>query len=644
MIGWGGIWKWLFNKKFMQTKKAFTFVEIIIVISIIALLAVVWLSYQWAFDQKAQNTKVIWDVATINNSILAYLEEKKDLPDPQWNKNYFGTWSEYSHDVSTAFWVHGFVTETLLPKKYLNYLPLDPRTNQYYAYWKTIDNKFYEVAWVLNIEWVYTAKVMWNYSWEIWPYSLIREYNWPNFVSNNSTFSFPYNPEERLLVAKIDNFSWTVTINWKDNSYSISDSDQVLDHTLVEWDTITVLAWGLATIFYSDWSQSFLWDSSSESKLTLANMQFVEDDNLITRIQVALNSWTLWTKATNLNPDKSNFEVYTQDTSASVRWTIFWVKANSSTSTTITVIKWEVEAKKISQDYRDNFIEKIKNSLLKLESISNWTISTWETYNGSELTPPTEEPFSANTNFEIENISIIDNNINITIPIKNIKNINKVAIVKDNNIYLSEINTSQEALTLTWSSQFSKISNWTETKKQRNALYLKDVKLDSNTALSNIISSDSEYKIYLCNLSNEILKCSWKQSFENKENSLIYEKADENLNKTILNCKFKDDFKCLDNDEIDWMKLFAYAPYDSSTKMFYKDSDELKALTQTQSGFTIIKWWYLDASGVGWYLKYEWLNLLDNDFAIEMSVKLDNTKNWWIFYLLDNGIKNLLTG
>jgi len=37
------------------------------------------------------------------------------------------------------------------------------------------------------------------------------------------------------------------------------------------------------------------------------------------------------------------------------------------------------------------------------------------------------------------------------------------------------------------------------------------------------------------------------------------------------------------------MKLFAYAPYDSSTKMFYKDSDELKALTQTQSGFTIIK-------------------------------------------------------
>jgi hypothetical protein len=48
-------------------------------------------------------------------------------------------------------------------------------------------------------------------------------------------------------------------------------------------------------------------------------MEFKSDDNLLTNIQLALESGTLWTKATNLNSDGSDFEVYTTDTAASVR-------------------------------------------------------------------------------------------------------------------------------------------------------------------------------------------------------------------------------------------------------------------------------------------------------------------------------------
>ena len=250
----------------MKTKKALSLVEIIITISIIALLAVVWMSYQWASNQKAKNTRTIWDIGTINNSILSYLEEKNELPEPKWNKNYFGTGSEYAHDENDSFWVHWFVTQNLLPKKYLNYLPLDPRTNQYYAYWKTNNNKFYEIAWVLNIDWDYQSKVEWNYPWENWPYSLIREYNWPNFVSDGSKYSFPYNPTERVLVAQIDSFSGSITIS--SDNYVINNSEQIFNHTLVSWDKITVPAGGSAIIFYSDWSQSVLWDTSKESVLT----------------------------------------------------------------------------------------------------------------------------------------------------------------------------------------------------------------------------------------------------------------------------------------------------------------------------------------------------------------------------------------
>jgi hypothetical protein len=247
------------------------------------------MSYQWASNQKAKNTRTIWDIWTINNSILSYLEEKNELPEPKWNKNYFGTWSEYAHSWSTAFGVHWFVTQSLLPKKYLNYLPLDPRTNQYYAYWKTNNNNFYEIAWVLSIEWQYQSKVEWNYPWENWPYSLIREYNWSDFISDWSKISFPYNPEERKLIAKIEQFTWTIQINW--DWYIIWWND-VLNHTIVEWDKLTVNAWWTATIFYSDWSQSILWDTANDSILEFANMEFKQEDNLLTNIQLALESGT----------------------------------------------------------------------------------------------------------------------------------------------------------------------------------------------------------------------------------------------------------------------------------------------------------------------------------------------------------------
>ena len=401
---------------FMQTKKAFTLIEMIIVVSILALLAVVGMSYQWAQNQKVQNTKTVWDLGTLNNSIASYLEEKWTLPDPKWNKNYFLSGSQYAHDETTAFWVHWFVTQNLLPKKYLNYLPLDPRTNQYYAYWKTIDNKYYEVAWVLNVEWDYITKLQWNYPGDNWPYSLIREYNWPNFISDKSKQSFPYNPEERILVWKINTYSWSVTITW--DWYMISWA-QILNHTLVEWDTITVSDWGSATIFFSDWSQSVLWESWQESKLTLASMEFKSEDNLLTNIQLALDSGTLWTKATNLNSDGSDFEVYTTDIAAAVRWTIFWIQKNKSSNETILTVKqWTVEIKKIKKENAwaptpiDNIAElviSIKENKINKENIiidDNTVINEWWHSLIKVIDPSTSKTIKKEYNIDTINLTI----------------------------------------------------------------------------------------------------------------------------------------------------------------------------------------------------------------------------------------------
>lgn len=310
-------------------KQAFSFVEIIIVISILTLLTIIWVSSKMSYDEKVNNSKIIADIQTINNALESYNQETSKLPMPEWNTNFFKADSSYAHSYDQAFWVYGNLTENTLSKKYIETTPLDPRTNSYYSYWKTKDSNEFEIASVQKDNWEYKAKVIWNYIAESGPYNLIRSYNSQNFVSDDS-FYLPYNPEELILVAT-DSF-------W--NIYR-------------EWDAITTWTAETKEIFFSDWSVSIIEENSS---LTLNKLNFPEWDNLNTIIKLALWAGTIWTKATSLN-ENSEFEVYTTDSTAAVRWTIFWVTKNSSTE--ITVVEWEVEVYNTDEyNLENNLLEK----------------------------------------------------------------------------------------------------------------------------------------------------------------------------------------------------------------------------------------------------------------------------------------------
>ena len=329
-----------------QSKKAFSFVELIITISIIVLLATIWFSSNKNYNEKVDNAKSVSDIHIITNSLEQYLQERKTLPLPKWNKSsYKEDWSyTHSYDSPDTFWVYGSITEKTLPKRYLNIPILDSRTNQYYSYWKLKQYNEYEVAGVNWKNWEPSAYVKWNYKhyWtetaELWFLeNIIREYNWPNFVYTKSKSNFPYNPDEKVLVWRINNYDWTVSIN-----DSITEIDDILNHVLVEWDKINVSAGGFAEIYFSDWSTSSLWDTNWNSELILEEMNFKEDNSLFTKIKLALSSGTIWNKATDLDDD-SEFEIYTTDATAAVRWTIFGVKKDSSSNyTNITVKEWEV--------------------------------------------------------------------------------------------------------------------------------------------------------------------------------------------------------------------------------------------------------------------------------------------------------------
>lgn len=322
--------------------KAFSLIEIIITVSIITILAVIWLSSKQWYEDNSKNAKVMSSVQTINNALQAYIQENNSLPTPDWNLNYYKSDTSYAHSYedSKTFWVYWLITENTIPKRYLDETPLDPRTNSYYSYGKTKNKNQFEVASIQIVDGNPVSKVIWNYSAENWPYNLIREYNWPNFVYNNSKSNFAYNPYEFKFVAKIANIKWTVEIKTK-QWLIITDNNVITKYNLWVWDRITVSIWSTAQIHFSDWSTSVIWDNNQETNVTISEMIFKWKNNLSTFVKLYLWAGSIWTKATHLN-ENSNFEIYTNDLTAAVRWTIFWV-TKDSISTKVTVIEWEID-------------------------------------------------------------------------------------------------------------------------------------------------------------------------------------------------------------------------------------------------------------------------------------------------------------
>ncbi len=402
-----------------MNKKAFSLIEIIIVISIVVLLSVVWVSINSQFKEKSESTKISTDIETIKSSLIQYKQENKILPLPGGNINFFTSVGLYSHDETNAFWVYGSITEMVIPKKYMSFTPLDPRINQYYAFGKTIKDNTFEVAGVIKKDGDYVTKIVGDYSGEGGPYNLIREYNGPEFVNDASNLHFPYNPEERIMTAHIGSFSGSITIN----GIPKTSTWEILGFTFKEKDTLSVGIWAYANIYYSDGSMSTLWDSLVPTELYFANMKYSAENNLITKIKLALKTWAIWTKASKLGKD-SEFEIYTTDSTAAVRGTIFWVRKEEGVKTNITVEIGKVDIKRnLNSSQLDYNFEKLT------QEITNDSVPQYPAYVGggvkSNLTmgfwPGNQEsyievlPWQNPKWIKMENWSVTDENMTPTV-------------------------------------------------------------------------------------------------------------------------------------------------------------------------------------------------------------------------------------
>lgn len=161
----------------LEQKKGFTLVELIVVITILAILwTIAFISLEW-YSKDARDSTRLSDMSKIKTSLDLF---------------YLGSWkypestNPYTITYSWAnVWDQGIFWETTYTSvSRLNKLPLDPLTNLEYVYATTNNRQEYELAWIYEwseywynpyiwLDWAYAntkeaiLRIIWNYNGKI---------------------------------------------------------------------------------------------------------------------------------------------------------------------------------------------------------------------------------------------------------------------------------------------------------------------------------------------------------------------------------------------------------------------------------------------------------------------------------------------
>lgn len=244
----------LFEKLYMKklnklSKKAFTLVELIIVISILAILWVIaFLSYEW-YNASSRDSVRTSDLNSIKKSIDIYIAQVWKWPQPSnW------TWITYSWGLVWTQWTFGKSVQQIVWN--ISPLPVDPLYNVEYTYSLLNDNKQFEVAWIYENDWSFAlndnlkisdttyafwwknayAQILWNYNWiaiKVQTWSMVFVLALPSIVIWDTSitkiediiswnYSVSYNKQENLpssyknlnLSMTWESFSFTPSLVW----------------------------------------------------------------------------------------------------------------------------------------------------------------------------------------------------------------------------------------------------------------------------------------------------------------------------------------------------------------------------------------------------------------------------------------------
>lgn len=160
-----------------QKNRAFTLVELIVVITILAILwTIAFISFQW-YSKDARDSTRISDMSSLKSTIELFELDAWKYPETT-------SWTLISYSWSEAWNQWKFWEITFKNVDRLNKIPLDPLTNLEYIYSVTNSRNEYQVAWIME---------------------------WEEYVFNNILLEKSIAAEEKTALLKIDwNYNWKI--------------------------------------------------------------------------------------------------------------------------------------------------------------------------------------------------------------------------------------------------------------------------------------------------------------------------------------------------------------------------------------------------------------------------------------------------
>jgi len=391
------------NKK-MKTKKfqtvegggirirGFSLVELIVVVVIIGILSVVSYTALQSAGDRSKNNKVIADLQTIAASLDSYKRDNEGaypVPNPddpvkgKINQNVLCYYEDatYAHscDKNDALFVQGMIDNSLLTKRYLRDVPVDPRTGNRYSYGVTTDGAYFQVAGIYKEDDdTFTARTSGNLAKGFRFPSLIRSYNSPEFITDKKKY-LPYSPNRMEVTGSLANITGTVKVNGTPVTNEGFDVGKA--------STVSTVPDGTVDIYFSDGSITHV---DKNTTLVLKELKVMKNDKSGTSTSVVLgvNVGKIWNKVARLS-SKSEFNVETTSAIAGVRGTEFGVDMAAGGSFTTTVFSGEVGI------YANKVITSLPTHLLTSAKPFSITESSFNATGASKSTPSSPSSVSS---------------------------------------------------------------------------------------------------------------------------------------------------------------------------------------------------------------------------------------------------------
>jgi prepilin-type N-terminal cleavage/methylation domain-containing protein len=139
-----------------QKIKAFTFVELIVAIVILAILATIWFMNYSSNISETRNSSRISNLSSLKSILNSYKQDKSIYPIPWDSFNITNSWM-----LVAKQW---FLNEKVSLSN-IDSIPKDPYKDDYYVYSRFKNYEKYQLAATLESDWEpYKAYLVWNYN------------------------------------------------------------------------------------------------------------------------------------------------------------------------------------------------------------------------------------------------------------------------------------------------------------------------------------------------------------------------------------------------------------------------------------------------------------------------------------------------